>query len=151
MSKKESIGPVLKVYIPILLGGFLVAHWWWSALHPFIESSLPEFFLSHLLLVLGIWFLLQRAQHRRKVAMICGSFFVIYGFSMAALLIPGGLEEIGVFAIVIPVFLAALGVVLGAGSFFGRKYIDSIDVDNSRASAAHKYYTNLGNHLPTLR
>ncbi|MCW4020219.1 MAG: hypothetical protein NWF14_03195 [Candidatus Bathyarchaeota archaeon] len=39
MSKKESICPVLKVYIPILLGGFLVAHWWWSALHPFIESS----------------------------------------------------------------------------------------------------------------
>lgn len=118
MSKTKRIDPVLAVYIPILLGGFLVAHWWWSALHPFIEASLPQFFLSHLLLVFGIWFLSKRKQHGRKVAMICGSFFIIYGFSMAVILIPGGLEEIGVFTFIIPVFLAALGVVLVAGSFF---------------------------------
>jgi len=124
LSKKESIGSVFKVYIPILLGGFLVAHWWWSALHPFIKSSLPEFFISHLLLVLGIWFLSRRVQHGRKVSIICGSFFVIYGFSIAILLIPGGLEEIGFFAFVIPVFLVVLGVMLVAGSFFDRKSID---------------------------
>ena len=121
MSKTKRTDPVLAVYIPILLGGFLVAHWWWSALHPLIESSLPEFFLSHLLLVFGIWFLSKRVQNGRKVAVICGSVFVIYGLSMAALLIPGGIEEIGVLAFVIPVFLTALGVVLGAGSFLGRK------------------------------
>jgi fumarate reductase subunit D len=121
LSKTERIVPVLAAYISILLGGFLVAHWWWSALHPFIEASLPQFFLSHLLLVFGIWFLLKRIQHGRKVAMICGSFFIIYGFSMAVLLIPGGLEEIGDFTFIIPVFLVALGVVLGVSSFFNSK------------------------------
>jgi len=40
---------------------------------------------------------------------------------MATLLIPGGFEEVGFFAIVIPVYLSVLGVVLGAGSFFSRK------------------------------
>ena len=121
IKRKRIIGLVVKIYVPILLGGFLVVHWWWSALHPFIESNLPEFFLSHLLFVIGIWFLVQRTQQGRKVAMICGSFFVIYGFFMATLLIPGGFEESGVFSIVIPVYLAVLGVVLGAGSFFRRK------------------------------
>jgi len=111
----------MKVYIPILLGGFLVVHWWWSCLHPHIESSLPEFFISHLLLVIGIWFLVPRTQYGRKVAIICGSFFIIYSFFMAALLIPGGFEESGVFAFVIPVYLTALGIALMVGSFINRK------------------------------
>lgn len=100
------------------MGGLLIVHWWWISLQPNIESSLPEFFLSHLLLAIGIWFLSKKVQYGRKVAIICGLFFFRYGFVMATLLIPGGLEEIGVFAFVIPVFLAAIGVVLGAGSFF---------------------------------
>ena len=117
VKRKRIISSVVKIHVPILLGGSLVVHWWWSALHPYVQSDLLEFFISHLLLVIGIWFLVQRIQHGRKVAIICGSFFVIYGFFMTALLIPGGFEEIGVFAIIIPVYLALLGVVLGARSF----------------------------------
>ena len=116
-----TINTIVKAYILILLGGMLVVHWWWSSLDPFIESSIPEFFISHLLLVLGIWFLVPRTQHGHGVAIFSGSLFVIYGFFMAALLIPGGFEEVGIFAIAIPVYLAALGVTLGTGSFFSRK------------------------------
>ena len=121
VKRKRFVGLVIKIYVPILLGGFLVVHWWWSTLHPYIESNLLEFFISHLLLVIGIWFLLKKIRQGHKIAIICGSFFVIYGFFMATLLIPGGFEEVGFFAIVIPVYLSVLGVVLGAGSFFSRK------------------------------
>ena len=121
VKRKRVISRVLKIYLPILLGGSLMVHWWWLALHPYLESDLVEFFISHFLLVIGIWFLVQIMQNGRKIAIICGSFFVIYGFFMGALLIPGGFEEIGVFAIVIPVYLTVLGVVLGMRSFLIRK------------------------------
>ena len=107
---------VVKAYIPVLLGGIFVIHWWWSSLHPFIESSIFEFFVSHLLLGIGAWFLLPRTQHGQRLALFLGALFIIYGFFMATLLIPGGFEEIGIFAIAIPMYLAALGVMLGAGS-----------------------------------
>jgi hypothetical protein len=116
-----TINKIVKAYIPILVGGMLVVHWWRSSLDPFIESSIPEFFISHLLLVLGIWFRVPRTQHGHGVAICLGALFVVYGFFMAALLIPGGFDEVGIFAIVIPVYLAALGVTLGTGSFFSRK------------------------------
>jgi hypothetical protein len=47
---------------------------------------------------------------------ICGLFYVIYGFFMAVLLIPNGVEDTGVFAFIIPVFLATLGVIHEVGS-----------------------------------
>jgi len=115
--RKKVISSIVKIHVLILLGGSLVVHWWWSALHPYVRSDLLEFFISHLLLVVGIWFLVQRIQYGRKVAIISGSFFVIYGFFMAALLIPGGFEEIGFFAIIFPVYLTFLGIVLGVRSF----------------------------------
>jgi len=107
---------MLKAYLPVLLGGILVVHWWWSSLHPFIESSIFEFFVSHLLLVIGSWFLLPKTQRGQRVALFLGALFIMYGVFMAALVIPGGFEESGMFAIAIPAYLAVLGVMLGAGS-----------------------------------
>ena len=111
----------MKAFIPILFGGIFVVHWWWSSLDPFIESSIPEFFIAHLLLVFGIWLSVPKSQHGCRVALLLGSLFLIYGFFMAALLIPGGFEETGIFAIAIPLYLAAFGVTLSAGLFLGRK------------------------------
>ncbi len=119
--RKRVIDLVMKIYLPIVVGGFLVVHWWWSALHPYIKSNILEFFISHLLIVIGIWFVGKKTRQGRKVTIICGLFFVIYGFFMATLLIPGGFEEIGIFAIAVPVYLAVLGVVLLSGLFFRRK------------------------------
>lgn len=114
----------MKKYISILLvlsGGFMMTHWWRSILDPHGKSNLPEFFISHFLLVLGICFLVQRIRHGRRIAIIFGLGFVIYGFFMSALLIPGGIEESGIFAFVIPIYLIALGVMLGVVSFLKRK------------------------------
>jgi ribose/xylose/arabinose/galactoside ABC-type transport system permease subunit len=108
-----TMNKIVKTYVPILLGGMLTIHWWWSSFNPFIESSIPMFFIAHLLLVLGIWFLIPQTKYGRRIALLVGSLFVLYSVFMAALLIPGGFEEIGLFAIIIPVYLAALGVILG--------------------------------------
>lgn len=104
---------IVKTYVPVLLSGMLTIHWWWSSFNPFIESSIPKFFIAHLLLVLGIWVLIPQTKYGRRIALLVGSLFVLYSVFMAALLIPGGFEEIGLFAIIIPVYLAALGVILG--------------------------------------
>jgi|GEM_PF-1337017 len=98
-----------KAYLPVLLCGFLVVYWWWSALHPYSELNLPGFFLAHFLLALSIWLSVQNAHHRGKVFMICGLFFVIYGIFMAHLMIPGGIEGCGYYAFVIPIYLVILG------------------------------------------
>lgn len=102
------------MYGLILIGGLLITHWWWTNLHPYIESNLLEFFISHLLLMLGIWFFIRGSEQVGKMEKICIFFFIIYGIIMALLLIPGGFEEIGVFAMIIPVYLVLLGIMLGA-------------------------------------
>lgn len=108
---------IIKTWILILLGGILIVHWWWSSLDPFIDSSLIEFFIAHLLLALGIRFSIPQTTHGRRIALLTGSLFVLYGIFMAALLIPGGFEEIGLFSIVIPVYLTALGGMLGMRTY----------------------------------
>ena len=77
----------------------------------------PEFFLSHFLLALGLWFLVKRRREDRKVAKIFISLFVVYGIILAIILIPSGIEEIGIFAFIIPIYLVVLGAILGIGSF----------------------------------
>ena len=108
---------LVKTWIPILLGGMLIVHWWWSSLDPFIDSSMLEFFIAHLFLVLGIGFLIPRSTQGRRITLLIGSLVVLYSVFMAALLIPGGFEESGLFSIVIPVYLAALGVMLGTRAY----------------------------------
>lgn len=109
---------IVKTWIPILLGGMLTVHWWLSSLNPFIESSIFEFFMAHLLLVLGVWFSIPRSTHGRRIALLVESLFILYSVFLAALLIPGGFEEIGLLSIVIPVYLAALGVILDTRACF---------------------------------
>jgi hypothetical protein len=108
---------IVKTWIPILLGGILISHWWWSSLDPFIDASMLEFFSAHLLLVLNIGFLIPRTTHGRRIALLIGSLFILYSVFMAALLIPGGFEESGLFSIVIPIYLAALGVMLSTRAY----------------------------------
>ena len=108
---------IVKAYLLALLGGMLIVHWWWTSLDPFIDSIIFEFFIAHVLLVLGMWSLNPRTTPERRIVLLVGSLFVIYGVVMAAQLIPGGFEEIGLFSIVIPVYLAALGVTLITRAF----------------------------------